>query len=109
MKGTHRRNGATKLPAKKQSKLTLPEIKTQLEEYPAPVTEAYEEAREALGGRLRDNDLLAWAANGLEVSGKTVRSWEAAAEYFKSSSEVQRQLPSGQFIRWGQIGARLRA
>jgi len=107
MKGTHRRNGATKLPAKKQSKLTLPEIKTQLEEYPAPVTEAYEEAREALGGRLRDNDLLAWAANGLEVSGKTVRSWEAAAEYFKSSSEVQRQLPSGQFIRWGQIGARL--
>ena len=45
MRGRHCRNGATKLPAKKQPKLTLSDIKTQLEEYPAPVMEAYEEAR----------------------------------------------------------------
>ncbi|MCH8223172.1 MAG: VWA domain-containing protein [Chloroflexi bacterium] len=69
--------------------------------------EAYDSAKATLGGRLRDNDMLAWAASGLEISGKTVRSWEAAAEYFAASPEVQRQLPSGQFIRWSAVGSRL--
>ncbi len=44
---------------------------------------------------------------GLEISGKTVRSWEASAEFFRASPDVQRQLPSGQFTRWAGIGARL--
>lgn len=60
-----------------------------------------------LEGRMREQDLLAWAAKGLEISSKTVRSWEAAAEYFSASAGVQRQVPAGQFIRWAGIGARL--
>ena len=82
-------------------------VEEQLEYYPSAVREEYRAARADLRGKLRENDLLDWAAIGAEIAGKSVRAWEAAAEYFKASSGVQRQLPSGQFIRWAGTGARL--
>jgi nitric oxide reductase activation protein len=87
--------------------LTVAQIETELEGYPAPVAERFRMAREVLSGRLADETLQEWAATGLEIARKTVRSWEASSEYFDSSAAVQRQLPSGQFLRWGRTGAAL--
>lgn len=89
------------------SVLTVAQIEAELEQYPAPVAERFRMACGILSGRLADETLQEWAAIGLEIARKTVRSWEAASEYFDASVAVQRQLPSGQFLRWGRTGSSL--
>ncbi len=102
--------GESKEPKAKDSggaTLTLQQIETELEQYPSPVAERFRMANGNLSGRLADETLQEWAATGLEIARKTVRSWEAASEFFDSSAAVQRQLPSGQFLRWGRTGSSL--
>jgi nitric oxide reductase NorD protein len=79
----------------------------ELMQFPAPVLERYEIAFEKLSGRLADETIQQWAEEGLEIARKTVRSWEAAAEFFDASVAVQRQLPSGQFLKWAKTGTSL--
>lgn len=79
----------------------------ELEQFPAPVLERYEIALEKLSGRLAEETCQQWALEGLEIARKTVRSWEAAAEFFDASVAVQRQLPSGQFLKWAKTGTSL--
>jgi len=79
----------------------------ELADFPAPVLERYEEALEKLTGRLAEETCEQWASEGLEIVRKTVRSWEAAAEFFGASPAVQRQLPSGQFLKWAKTGTSL--
>jgi nitric oxide reductase NorD protein len=79
----------------------------ELEQFPAPVLERYEIALEKLEGRLADETCQQWALEGLEIARKTVRSWEAASEFFDASVAVQRQLPSGQFLKWAKTGTSL--
>ncbi|MCH8830700.1 MAG: hypothetical protein IID45_14075, partial [Planctomycetes bacterium] len=79
----------------------------ELAGFPAPVLERYEEALGKLTGRLADETCQQWASEGLEIVRKTVRSWEAAAEFFEASVAVQRQLPSGQFLKWAKTGTSL--
>ncbi|MDA1257758.1 MAG: hypothetical protein O3C10_07930, partial [Chloroflexi bacterium] len=85
----------------------LARIEKELERFPGAVLEKYGVARAELESRLRPQDLLDWANHTLAIAGKAVRSWEASAEYLEASPAVQRQLPSGQFIRWATIGGRL--
>ncbi len=80
---------------------------SDLEHLPPAVLEKFRRARGALKNRLAEETLDQWAAQGVAIARKTVRSWEAAAEYFDASPEVQRQLPSGQFLRWARTGASL--
>ena len=82
-------------------------IEKELERFPGAVLEKYRVARAELDSRLRPQDLLDWGNHALAIAGKAVRSWEASAEYLEASPAVQRQLPSGQFIRWAAIGGRL--
>ena len=79
----------------------------ELKQFPAPVLERYEVALEKLSGRLADETCQQWSEEGLEIARKTVRSWEAAAEFFDASVAVQRQLPSGQFLKWAKTGTSL--
>ncbi|MDA1279088.1 MAG: hypothetical protein O3B95_03480 [Chloroflexi bacterium] len=79
----------------------------ELAQFPAPVLQRYEDALEKLTGRLAEETCQQWAYEGLEIARKTVRSWEAAAEYFDASVAVQRQLPSGQFLKWAKTGTSL--
>lgn len=94
-------------PSVRSQKLTVAQIEVELEQYPAPVAERFRMASGTLSGRLAEETLQEWAATGLEIARKTVRSWEAASEFFDASPGVQRQLPSGQFLRWGRTGASL--
>ena len=79
----------------------------ELKQFPAPVLERYEVALEKLEGRLAEETCQQWALEGLEIARKTVRSWEAAAAFFDASVAVQRQLPSGQFLKWAKTGTSL--
>ena len=48
-----------------------------------------------------------WASQGLDICKLSPRSWEVSIDYFNSSTDVQRHLPSAQFISWTKIGKRL--
>jgi hypothetical protein len=69
--------------------------------------ERFRRARAQLAGRIGEETIAEWAEEGIEIARKTVRSWEAAAECFDASPAVQRQLPSGQFLRWARTGGAL--
>lgn len=89
-------------------KISVVELARQeLAGFPVPVLKHYEGALEKLTGRLADETCQQWALEGLEIVRKTVRSWEAAAEFFEASVAVQRQLPSGQFLKWAKTGTSL--
>ena len=79
----------------------------ELSSFPAPVLDRYEASLSKLTGRLAEQTCNLWATEGLEIARKTVRSWEAAAEFFDASVAVQRQLPSGQFLKWAKTGTSL--
>ena len=79
-------------------------IHKELESFPSPVAANFDRAVKALSGRLADDKLQEWANTGLTISRRTVRSWEAGAELFRASPEVQRHLPAGQFINWAKTG-----
>ncbi len=79
-------------------------IHRELANLPSPVASNFERARQELSGRMTEEKLLEWAEVGLGISRRTVRAWEAAAEMFKVSPDVQRHLPTGQFINWAKTG-----
>ncbi len=86
---------------------TLKQVEAGLEKFPAPVLERYRRASGQLAGKLAEETMVEWAAEGLEIARRTVRSWEAAAEFYDASPAVQKQLPAGQFLRWARTGAAL--
>lgn len=88
-------------------RLTLAEVIADLERFPSQVLKNFESARDVLADRVSDDTLGLWAGYGLELASTSVRSWEAASEYFLASPGVQRQLPSGQFLRWAASGGRI--
>ena len=55
---------------------------------PAPVFEAFQRAREQVGSKLSDPELLLWARRGVAIAALPVRSWDAASEYFLATSAV---------------------
>ncbi|MFL2664917.1 MAG: hypothetical protein ACJ0G8_03045 [Dehalococcoidia bacterium] len=56
---------------------------------------------------MSDETLNLWALEGVNIAGMSPRSWEASIDYFNSSIDVQRHLPSAQFISWTKIGTKL--
>ena len=86
---------------------SVQDTEARLSAYPPAVLAAFNSARDILSERVDGETLDVWAGCGANIAGVSVRSWEAAVEYFQASSAVQRQLPSDQFVRWGVSGARL--
>ena len=85
----------------------ISDIKNKLQQFPTPVVENFNKSLDILDSRLSKDNLEKWAEIGLDISALSVRSWESATEYFKSSPSVQRQLPAGQLMRWARTGLKL--
>ena len=83
------------------------EIEAELRKLPLPVVEEYERGREALSAALNEDELALWAKEALTVVNQTVRSWEAALEYFKASPEVARIVPFASLMQWARCGTYL--
>ena len=58
----------------------------RLSGFPAPLGQHFDDGLEGLSSRLTDGQLRSWAETGIELTGLSLRSWEAAAEYFKAAS-----------------------
>ena len=55
----------------------------------------------------KEDELATWATEGLAISRRTARSWEAGLEFFKVSGDVAKYLPFPSFIQWARCGAYL--
>ena len=74
------------------------EIELELQRFPLSLIEEFHRAEapmsESLGGQQR----VAWGREGVSIASQTVRSWEAAQEYFRVSPETIGLLPFNYFL-----------
>jgi hypothetical protein len=69
--------------------------------------EEFEKAHKKTSKSLQRSQTIAWAEAGVEIAEQTVRSWEAAAQYFKVSPEILGYMSFSQFIGWTECGSSL--
>lgn len=86
---------------------TLDDIRGELGKYPASVVDEFDKARAQMPPNLTDVQMREWANAGLEIAQATVRSWEAAAEFYKVSSKVLGFMPLNYFFKWTDCGKAL--
>lgn len=86
---------------------TLDDIRAELGKYPGSVVDEFDRAREQMPPNLTDAQMREWANAGLEIAQETVRSWEAAAEFYKVSSKVLGFMPLNYFFKWTECGKAL--
>ena len=82
-------------------------LEEEMARYPSAVLEEFRRAREPMAEALNDAQLGRWASLGAEVAAQNVRSWEAAAQYFKVSPEVAGYMPFNYFVKWADCGTSL--
>ncbi len=64
-------------------------------------------AATALEARLSAEDLERWAEAGVRLARRSLRSWEAAAEYFRASPATAGKLTASELLAWGETAAAL--
>ena len=92
---------ANELPA------TLDQLRTEFRRFPAPVVEEFDKARAKMPKTMEDGNILLWGQAGLGIADQTVRSWEAASQYFKVSPRVVAYMPFNYFMKWTDCGSDL--
>ena len=86
---------------------TVEGVREALAQYPAPVVEEFDRASAVMPEKLAPAQFGSWAQSGLEIAQQTVRSWEAAAEYYKVSPIVVGFMPFNYFSKWTECGSTL--
>ena len=86
---------------------TLEELRAEFKRFPAPVVEEFDKARAMMPGTMEEGNVLLWGKAGLGIADQTVRSWEAAAQYFKVSPKVVAYMPFNYFMKWTDCGSDL--
>ncbi|GBD10950.1 hypothetical protein HRbin23_00600 [bacterium HR23] len=88
----------------KTAPLPLNLILQELHRYPPTVREEYTRALEEIASTASPKHLEWWANHGLAIAQQTARSWEAAAEFFRTSPVVLPILSWEHFPLWAQGG-----
>ena len=60
----------------------------RLSGFPAPLTDLFDAGLRALEPKLSPSQLQTWAETGIELTAISLRSWEAAAEYFRAAPRI---------------------
>ena len=58
----------------------------RFEGFPDPLFLAFEESLRTLDKKLSQDELISWVESGMSIMQTSLRSWEAAAEYFRASA-----------------------
>ena len=87
-----------------QTVLTRERVLKELGAYPPEVSEEFEKSWKAMCASVNERQLADWAELGLRLAGETIRSWEAAVEYFAASPRVVSMMPFNYFVRWAESG-----
>jgi nitric oxide reductase NorD protein len=64
----------------------------RLSGFPAPLQQHYETGLRALAPRLTPSQLQIWSETGVELTSLSLRSWEAAVEYFKAGANFPQNV-----------------
>ena len=83
------------------------EIERDLEKLPVSVLEEFQLDKEKIGSAFDEEEIALWAKEGITIGNQTVRSWEAAVEYFRAGPEVAKILPFPAFMQWARCGTYL--
>ncbi len=78
----------------------LEEIERKLGAHSPALAAEYATAAAELRPVLAEADFRTWAEEGVELAGHSLRSWEAAIDYFRVSGAVLRTVPSAGFRKW---------
>ena len=82
----------------------LDEIERKLGMHAPSLADEYRLAAAEVQPVLSEADFRMWAEEGVELSAHSLRSWEAAIDYFRVSGDVMRLLPTGAFRHWAHAG-----
>ena len=82
-------------------------VEAELAKMPPSVVEEFTRSRGELASAFNEEELNLWAKEGLTIANQTVRSWEAALEYFRAGPEVSKSLPFTSFMQWARCGTYL--
>ena len=83
------------------------EIEADLAKLPHFLVEELHRAREQMSSAFSEDELTLWAREGLSIATQTVRSWEAAVEYFRAGPELSKLLAFAPFMQWARCGTYL--
>ena len=86
---------------------TLQEVRDSLGEYPDAISTDLDRALTVMQSALSEAQVAEWAASGLAMANQTVRSWEAAAHYYRVSPIVLGYMPFNYFLKWANCGSAL--
>ena len=89
------------------SSAPTPEIELELGKLPAAVLETYQEAAGPVAAAFGPDEVNLWAKEGVSIGSQTIRSWEAAIEYYRVSPQVCRFLSFPSFMQWARCGTYL--
>ena len=82
-------------------------LEQAMQRFPATVIDEYRHASESLRSQMEEIDLFSWAGQGVKIAEQTIRSWEAASEFYRVSPEVLQELTPAQLLEWAGYGATL--
>ncbi|HYM15034.1 MAG TPA: hypothetical protein VEZ14_05705, partial [Dehalococcoidia bacterium] len=82
----------------------LDTIERKLEAHSPTLAAEYRGAAAVLLPVLSESDFRTWSEEGAELAAHSLRSWEAAVDYFRVSPEVLHAMPSAAFRRWAHAG-----
>ena len=83
------------------------DIEKDLSKLPPSVMEEFRDAKAKISSAFNDEELILWAKEGTTIANQTVRSWEAAIEYFRAGPEVAKFLHFPSFMQWARCGTYL--
>jgi len=82
----------------------LTETEQRLRRYASTLPAEFRQAAQEVSTLLSQEELRLWAEEGLALASHSLRSWEAASEFFRASPEVLRALGFPLFLRWARQG-----
>ena len=82
-------------------------VTDEMAKYPSAVLEEFQAAYSQLEAVLSSDDLDKWMTKGLSLATLTVRSWEAASEFFRSSLAIYQLVGNEGMFVWGDWGYEL--
>jgi hypothetical protein len=80
------------------------EYDKQLTPFSTSLVAEFVRSADAIADLLSDEELEAWAEDGLELARQSWRSWEAAGEYFRVAPQMLPMLGWDGFRRWAKHG-----
>ena len=86
---------------------TLEQVRQRLLRFPGSALDEFEVALREVSANLTEAQVVTWAQSGAEMAEQTVRSWEAAGQYFRVSPTILGYMPFSHFLKWATCGSSL--